>query len=109
MRFGGLLGFRIGDHVSINGELTIDILNGPTSRDDSYTEANATIGLSPLVAVPAGRIELAFGPKLAIWGADYYQDSSARGNGGGTYSGTASGRERRRLHPRSAASSGSAG
>ena len=43
--------------------------------------------MSPLVAFPAGDVELAFGPKLAFWGADYSQDSLARGNGSGTYSG----------------------
>ena len=45
------------------------------------------IGLSPLVAFPAGDVEVALGPKVAIWGADYSQDSLVRGNGDGTYSG----------------------
>src|SRR5204862_5314159 len=88
LRIGGLLGFRIGDYVSINGELTIDVLNpAHLPAGDSYSEENATIGLSPLVAFPAGAIELAFGPKLAIWGADYAQDSRTRGAGDGSYTG----------------------
>lgn len=86
---GGLLGFRIGDHLSINGELTIDLVNAndlPTG--DRYTEEAVTIGLSPLVAFPVGRgIELALGPKLGWWGSSYYQDASARGKGSGSYAG----------------------
>jgi hypothetical protein len=88
VRIGGLVGFRVGDHVSINGELTIDYLNATRlPGNDTYTETNGTIGVSPLVAVFAGPVELAFGPKLGVWGATYFQDSSARGKGSGTYSG----------------------
>ena len=39
------------------------------------------------MAFPAGGIELAFGPKLGVWGSTYFQDSIARGNGDGTYTG----------------------
>ena len=89
MHVGGLLGFRLGDYLSINGELTLDIVNAtrlPTG--DRYTEEVVTIGLSPLVAFPVGSgIELALGPKLGWWGSGYYQDSSARGKGSGSYSG----------------------
>ena len=92
LRVGGLAGFRVGDHVSINGEITVDILNATRlPADDTYSEANGTIGVSPLVAFPAGGIELAFGPKLAAWSAEYYQNSRARGNGSGTYTGYALG------------------
>jgi hypothetical protein len=92
LRVGSLVGFRVNEYLTINGELTIDILNasGLPMRGfyDSYSEENGTIGLSPLVAFPVGSgVELAFGPKIAFWGADYYQDSTTRGNGSGTYSG----------------------
>jgi hypothetical protein len=92
LRVGGLIGLRVNELLTINGELTIDVLNAShlPVRDpyNSYREQQATIGLSPLVAFPVDEsVEIAFGPKLAFWGADYGQSSSARGDGDGTYSG----------------------
>lgn len=88
LRAGGLLGFRVNDNVTINGELTLDVMNAAhLPETDAYSEQDATIGLSPLVAFPAGTVEVAFGPKLAVWGADYGQDFRARGQGKGTYTG----------------------
>jgi hypothetical protein len=89
LRVGALVGLRIGDHVSLNGEITADLTNATNlPPGDSYNEQNAAIGLSPLVALPVGTgIELAFGPKFAAWGASYYQTSTTRGDGGGSYSG----------------------
>jgi hypothetical protein len=88
LRLGALLGFRVGDNFWIDGELTIDSLNASNLPvDDSYSEDAAAIGLSPLFMIPAGDIELLFGPKLGVWGARYFQTSLKRGEGNGSYSG----------------------
>jgi hypothetical protein len=93
-RVGALVGFRVNEYFTINGELTVDVLNATSlppgdssAAYDYYSEVQGIIGLSPLVAFPVGGVELAFGPKLGFWGADYYQNSMVRGNGSGTYSG----------------------
>ena len=88
MRLGGLIGLRVGDDVWINGELTIDSANPRDfPKDETYDEDDFTASLSPLVFVPAGGVELAFGPKLGAWAATYGQSSFARGDGNGTYAG----------------------
>ena len=88
IRLGGLIGLRVGDNIWINGELTID---SPSPRNfpdgETYSEAAFVASLSPLVFVPAGGVELAFGPKLGVWAATYDQSSFARGDGDGSYSG----------------------
>jgi hypothetical protein len=87
-RLGGLIGLRVGDNVWINGELTIDSLSTRNLPDgDSYDEYDFAASLSPLVFVPAGDVQLAFGPKLGAWAASYNQSSFARGDGNGSYSG----------------------
>lgn len=51
------------------------------------------------MAFPVGDVvEIALGPKLGFWGADYYQDSRARGYGSGTYSGYDFGHPGRAAH-----------
>jgi hypothetical protein len=88
MRLGGLIGLRVGDDLWINGELTIDSANPRNLPEgETYSEADFTATLSPLVFVPAGSVELAFGPKLGAWAATYNQSSFARGDGNGSYSG----------------------
>jgi hypothetical protein len=88
-RVGGLVGFRLGDRFLINFELTVDIVNAThLPAFDTYSEMDLTLGLSPLVAFPVSDgVELAFGPKLGAWLADYSQSSSMRGSGNGLYSG----------------------
>jgi len=83
------VGFRIGDHFSINGEVTIDIVNAKSlPGEDTYSEEDLSFGLSPLVAFPvASGVEIALGPKFGGWVADYSQTSLTRANGGGSYSG----------------------
>jgi hypothetical protein len=65
LRIGALFGGRIGDLLSINGEVTLDRAN-----------INSVIGLqqwffrtslSPLVHLPAGSLEISLGPKLGIY------------------------------------------
>lgn len=87
-RVGGLTGFRLSDLVSINGELTLDLLNpNGLPYGESYSELATTISLSPLVSFPAGRFELVLGPKLGFWLASYSQISPSRGDGDGRYLG----------------------
>jgi hypothetical protein len=68
-RIGGMMGFRIGDYVSLNGELTIDSINPNSNFIDGSTYSEFDFGLtfSPMVHIPAGTVELAFGPKLGGW------------------------------------------
>ncbi|HEY7374808.1 MAG TPA: hypothetical protein VIF57_21770 [Polyangia bacterium] len=67
-RFGVLLGGRIGDVASLNGELSINRSNvhgqPSTSR---FEETNVVFAFSPLFQLPAGPVELALGPKLGIF------------------------------------------
>jgi hypothetical protein len=89
VRVGGLVGLRVSDHLTINGELTFDVVNANhlPAQDTFYSETDVTVGLSPLVNFPVGGIELAFGPKFGGWAADYSQTSLARGDGDGSYTG----------------------
>jgi hypothetical protein len=68
-RLGVLLGGRVGEMFSVNGEITIDVINPrnvPTGVDISA--ADVVLAFSPLVHVPAGNIEIVAGPKLGFWG-----------------------------------------
>jgi hypothetical protein len=85
---GTFLGGRLNPMFSLNGELTIDVLNPknvPSGEDVSAAEVD--IAFSPLVHLPAGPlVELVMGPKLGIF-ASAEQDSvngdtfKARANG----------------------------
>ena len=90
LRVGGLMGVRVNEYLTLNGELTLDFLNASLSQTgtyDSYNEQQATIGLSPLLNFPVSEnVELAFGPKAGIWGSSYNQYLNNR-SGDGTYSG----------------------
>lgn len=70
LRLGSLLGGRVGGGMfSINGELTIDIINPsgvPAGVDVTAVQLDLT--LSPLVHLDLGAAELVFGPKLGFWG-----------------------------------------
>jgi hypothetical protein len=88
LHVGGLAGFLLGDSVSLNGELTFDFLRATNlPAGDRYSELDITAAFSPLVSFPAGRVELAFGPKLGGWIGSYNQESLVRGKGDGDYSG----------------------
>jgi hypothetical protein len=69
LRTGAILGGRLNSHLSLNGELTLDVLN-PTNvpQGTSVTAAEVDITLSPLLHVPLSeKVELVVGPKLGIW------------------------------------------
>ncbi len=88
LHIGGMIGSRLGDLFSINGELTLDVLDvSGLPQVEKFSELDFSATVSPLVSVAAGKIDLAFGPKLGVWGATYDQTSIARGSGSGTFSG----------------------
>ncbi|MEP6653497.1 MAG: hypothetical protein ABJA82_09080, partial [Myxococcales bacterium] len=69
LRLGTLLGGRLNEMVSLNGEFTIDVVNPenvPSGVDLNVVEV--VFAFSPLVHVPAGTVELVVGPKLGFWG-----------------------------------------
>ena len=69
-RMGAILGGRLNDRVSLNGELTMDILNPknlPSGADDTIVFAD--LAFSPLFHAPlAEKAELVVGPKLGVFG-----------------------------------------
>jgi hypothetical protein len=72
LRLGGLLGFRVNDQLSLNGELTIDVLNPSTPSDGSdVTAAEVDLAFSPLYHSDTGALELVIGPKLGIWAGEF--------------------------------------
>jgi hypothetical protein len=65
---GGLVGARIGNRFSLNGELTIDVANvenAPTGTAASRRDFD--LALSPLIHLGARRVEVVVGPKLGFW------------------------------------------
>lgn len=87
LRLGTILGGRLNPQISLNGEITLDILNPknePSGVDASGLDADITF--SPLFHVPSGNVELVVGPKL---GARAYAQSVSRG--GFTTTGSVSG------------------
>ncbi len=66
-RLGTILGGRVNDMFSINGELTLDFLNqNDLPPGDTITEVEIDLAVSPLFHVHAGRLELVVGPKLGV-------------------------------------------
>jgi hypothetical protein len=70
-RIGTILGGRINPMFSINGELTIDVINPKNLAPGvSVTAAAVDIAASPLFHLPlgaTGAAELVLGPKLGFW------------------------------------------
>jgi hypothetical protein len=87
LRLGGIFGFNVGPFLSLNGELTIDILNIDTSSAGSATAAEVDFTFSPLFHVSLPQIELVVGPKLGFFGMSStysqsgYSDSTSSGSG----------------------------
>ena len=68
-RIGTIMGGRVNESFSINGELTLDVLNPkgvPAGVD--VTEVEADLALSPLFHVQLNNVELVVGPKLGFMG-----------------------------------------
>jgi hypothetical protein len=62
---GGLLGFYVGSHVSINGEFSIDVLN--PSGSGTTDEALLGLSFSPLIHFGSPSVEFAIGPRLGYF------------------------------------------
>lgn len=65
LRVGSLFGARIGDLVSINGELTFDRAN--IDSVIGLQQWFFRTSLSPLIHLASGPVELSLGPKLGIY------------------------------------------
>jgi hypothetical protein len=69
LRLGGLIGFYVHPHLSLNGELTTDFLNIDAGSSASITAGTRVVAaLSPLFHWSASNdVELLVGPKLGYW------------------------------------------
>lgn len=66
-RLGGLMGGYIGPHFSINGEMSIDILNIDTPSGYDATEVLVGLTLSPLFHFGPPRVDFVVGPRLGYF------------------------------------------
>jgi len=66
LRLGTLLGGRISDFVSLNGELTLDVSN-PRADEAAFQEWAFRVAFSPMIELPAGPVALIFGAKLGVF------------------------------------------
>jgi hypothetical protein len=67
VRFGTILGGRINQRVSLNGELSFDFLNQKnTDPTVDSTAVEVDFAFSPLYHIPSGNLEFVVGPKLAL-------------------------------------------
>jgi len=89
LRLGGLMGAMVGPFVSLNGELTIDILNPDTPSGMSVTEVEADLAFSPLFHLSLPGLELVAGPKIGFfalsgsvsYSSSTYSDTTYSGSG----------------------------
>ena len=79
VRLGGLMGGYLGSHFSLNGELSIDIMN----PDADFTEVLLALSLSPLFHFGPPRLDFVIGPRLG-----YYVDSMTVSSDGTDYTQT---------------------
>jgi len=68
LRLGGLFGFFAGQFVSLNAELSIDILNPDTGSGVDATEVLAGLTFSPLFHFGPPRMDFVIGPKIGFFG-----------------------------------------
>jgi hypothetical protein len=86
LRLGGIFGFNVNPFLSLNGELTIDILNMNSAPGSSITGAEVDIAFSPLFHYDLPGLEFVVGPKLGFFG--YSATASESGYSDVTYSGS---------------------
>ena len=67
LRLGAILGGRVSDIFSANGELTIDIMNPDVPEGTSVSEAMVHMTFSPLFHARTTNAEIVLGPKLGLW------------------------------------------
>jgi hypothetical protein len=89
-RLGALLGLRPLEAFSINGELTIDVLNlRNVPSDVDLTAFAVELSLSPMLHFGQGALELVVGPKLGAW-ASLLESKGKGATGGGDQTSKAS-------------------
>jgi hypothetical protein len=85
---GALLGARIGEKFSLNGELTIDLVNVKNAPAGTQaTRSELDLAVSPLFHFRTSALEIVVGPKLGLWfgsfglksGGSTLDSESARG------------------------------
>jgi hypothetical protein len=86
LRLGGIFGLNVGPFLSLNGELTIDLLNMNTVPGVSATGAEVDFTFSPLFHFDIPGLEFVVGPKLGFF--DYSATQSQSGYSDVTYSGS---------------------
>ena len=85
LRLGALFGLNINSFLSLNGEMTIDVLNFKTGSGVSASGAQVDFSFSPLFHFSAPMLEFVVGPKL---GSFYMSETvSEAGTMDSTYSG----------------------
>jgi hypothetical protein len=79
-RAGALAGGHINEMYSLNGEVTMDLLNpNNVGSGVSFTGLNLDLALSPLVHFPVSIVEIVVGPKLGAWFGAVNQSSTLGG------------------------------
>jgi hypothetical protein len=68
LRLGGLFGFYAGQFLSLNGELSIDVLNIDTPSGVSASGAAVGFTFSPLFHFGPPRMDFVVGPRLGFFG-----------------------------------------
>ena len=86
-RLGGLMGGYVGPHFSINGELSIEIMNLDVPSGVDATEVLAAFTLSPLFHFGPPRLDFVIGPRLGFY-ADAASMSASGSSSETTYSET---------------------
>jgi hypothetical protein len=86
LRLGGIFGFNVGQFLSLNGELTIDILNVDSAMGVSTTAAEVDFTFSPFFHFNVPGIEFVVGPKLGFFGMSSTMSQS--GSQDSTFSGS---------------------
>jgi hypothetical protein len=68
-RAGAILGFRLHHAFSLNGELSVDVLNFRDVPSGQKMSGGAfALSASPLFHLFAPTVELVFGPRVGVWG-----------------------------------------
>jgi hypothetical protein len=84
LRLGTLLGFRVTEALSLNGEFMVDVLNPDLPSGVTRGELYLDLAFSPLVHVKTSEtVELVFGPKLGGFGYGASGSGSFSASGSG--------------------------
>jgi hypothetical protein len=67
LRLGAILGGRVHPRISLGGELALDVLNPQETGSRDVSIAELDLSFSPLLHVPAGKLELVAGPRVGVW------------------------------------------